>query len=71
MKLILFGAGKIGRSFIGQLFSRAGYKVVFVDKDERLIEALNRQHSYKLKICAMPIIFFMMNWPNICLPHIL
>ena len=50
-KLVLFGAGKIGRSFIGQLFSRAGYEVVFVDKDERLIDALNRQHSYKVLIC--------------------
>jgi len=30
-KLVLFGAGKIGRSFIGQLFSRGGYEVVFMD----------------------------------------
>ena len=51
MKLVLFGAGKIGRSFIGQLFSRAGYEVVFIDKDERLIDALNRQRSYRVLIC--------------------
>lgn len=51
MKLVLFGAGKIGRSFIGQLFSRSGYEVVFIDKDERLIHALNRQRSYKVFIC--------------------
>lgn len=51
MKLVLFGAGKIGRSFIGQLFSRAGYEVVFIDKDERLIDALNRQRSYNVFIC--------------------
>ena len=51
MKIVIFGAGKIGRSFIGQLFSRAGYEVVFVDKDERLIDALNRQRSYRVLIC--------------------
>ena len=50
-KLVLFGAGKIGRSFIGQLFSRAGYEIVFVDKDSRLIDALNRQRSYRVLIC--------------------
>jgi len=49
--LVLFGAGKIGRSFIGQLFSRAGYEIVFVDKDSRLIDALNRQRSYRVLIC--------------------
>ena len=51
MKLVLFGAGKIGRSFIGQLFSCAGYEVVFIDKDERLIDALNRRRSYSVFIC--------------------
>ena len=30
-KIVIFGAGKIGRSFIGQLFGSGGYKVVFVD----------------------------------------
>jgi len=51
MQLVLFGAGKIGRSFIGQLFSRSGYEVVFVDKDANLIDALNQRHSYKVFIC--------------------
>ena len=50
-KLVLFGAGKIGRSFIGQLFSRAGYEITFVDKDERLIDALNSRRSYRVLIC--------------------
>ncbi len=47
-KLVLFGAGKIGRSFIGQLFSRSGYEVVFVDINPSLIEALNKERSYKV-----------------------
>ncbi len=49
-RFLLFGAGKIGRSFIGQLFSRGGYEVIFVDIDEKIISALNKQHSYPVVI---------------------
>jgi mannitol-1-phosphate 5-dehydrogenase len=47
-KLLLFGAGKIGRSFIGQVFSRSGYEVVFVDINKQLVENLNRSGQYKV-----------------------
>ena len=49
-KIVIFGAGKIGRSFIGQLFSRSGYEVVFVDVYKPVIDALNKDNSYKLII---------------------
>ncbi|MCJ7471584.1 MAG: mannitol-1-phosphate 5-dehydrogenase [Actinobacteria bacterium] len=49
-KLVLFGAGNIGRSFIGQLFSRSGYEVVFVDIVVPIIEALNKKRSYNVII---------------------
>jgi mannitol-1-phosphate 5-dehydrogenase len=49
-KLVQFGAGNIGRSFIGQLFSRAGYEVVFIDIDQAVIEALNARREYKVDI---------------------
>ena len=49
-KMVLFGAGKIGRSFIGQLFSRGGYEVVFIDISEPIIDALNRQGNYNVVI---------------------
>lgn len=49
-KLVLFGAGKIGRSFIGQLFSTGGFEVVFVDINKAVIDALNSQHHYKVII---------------------
>ncbi|WP_298649287.1 hypothetical protein [uncultured Proteiniphilum sp.] len=50
-KIVLYGAGKIGRSFIGQLFSRSGYEVVFIDIDPQIINALNKKRSYKVFIC--------------------
>jgi mannitol-1-phosphate 5-dehydrogenase len=49
-KLVLFGAGRIGRSFIGQLFSHAGFEVVFIDINEKLITELNLRGQYKVII---------------------
>ncbi len=49
-RLVLFGAGNIGRSFIGQLFARGGYEVVFVDIDERIVAELNRRGGYDVVI---------------------
>jgi len=48
--IVIFGAGKIGRSFIGQLFGRAGYQIVFVDMDQALVQALNQRGSYPVII---------------------
>lgn len=48
--LLQFGGGNIGRSFIGALFARAGYKVVFVDTVPMLVEALNRERAYTVNV---------------------
>jgi mannitol-1-phosphate 5-dehydrogenase len=44
-----FGAGNIGRGFVGLILHRAGYQVVFVDVVGELIDALNRTPSYLVK----------------------
>ena len=49
-KLVLFGAGKIGRSFIGQLFAVSGYEVVFVDISEKIVSELNKCNEYTIII---------------------
>ena len=49
-KLVLFGAGKIGRSFIGQLFAVSGYEVVFVDISEEIVRELNKRNEYNVII---------------------
>ena len=49
-KILIFGAGKIGRSFIGQLFSLGGYEVVFIDTNKTLINEINRRHNYNVVI---------------------
>jgi len=49
-QIIIFGAGKIGRSFIGQLFGCSDYEVVFIDVDPVIIAGLNRMGSYRVVI---------------------
>jgi len=49
-QIVIFGAGKIGRSFIGQLFGCSGYQVVFIDVDPAIIARLNRKGSYRVVI---------------------
>ena len=49
-KIVIFGAGRIGRSFIGQLFSRSGFEVVFVDINKKLTDELSRLQQYKVVI---------------------
>jgi len=49
-KIIVFGAGKIGRSFIGQLFSRGGYEVIFVDINPAVVHSLNLVKRYPVVI---------------------
>ncbi|NSW51970.1 MAG: mannitol-1-phosphate 5-dehydrogenase [Anaerolineae bacterium] len=48
-KAIMFGAGNIGRGFIGQLLSESDYEVIFIDIDQRVIDQLNHEHSYILR----------------------
>lgn len=48
--IVLFGAGKIGRSFIAQLFSRGNYNVVFVDINPKIVDLLNSIKEYKVVV---------------------
>ncbi len=49
-KLVIFGAGNIGRSFVGQLFARSGWEVVFADVDVRLVAQLNERRGYSVVV---------------------
>ncbi|AQP45586.1 hypothetical protein [Tessaracoccus flavus] len=40
-RIVVFGAGSVGRGFIGQIFAEAGWRVTFVDLESRLVQALN------------------------------
>lgn len=49
-KAVMYGAGNIGRGFIGQLFSQSDYEVYFIDINSVIIDRLNEDHCYPIKI---------------------
>ncbi len=48
MTAVHFGAGNIGRGFIGLLLHQAGHDLVFIDVNAPLIAALNAADSYRV-----------------------
>lgn len=52
MKAIHFGAGNIGRGFVGLLLHEADYEVVFADVNASLIEALHAAPSYRVHLAG-------------------
>ncbi len=49
-KAVQFGAGNIGRGFLGQLFCESGYHTTYVDVVQGLIDQLNARGAYPLRI---------------------
>lgn len=50
MRAVMYGAGNIGRGFIGLLLSQSGYQVSFVDVNDTVISAMNESHRYPVDI---------------------
>lgn len=48
MKALHFGAGNIGRGFIGLLLHQSGYDVVFADVVTNVVETINTNGSYRV-----------------------
>ena len=46
MKAVHFGAGNIGRGFVGLLLHEGGYDLVFSDVADALVDAINATESY-------------------------
>lgn len=49
-RAIQFGAGNIGRGFIGGLLSKSGYHVVFADVNNEILDAINKDKEYKILV---------------------
>ena len=52
MEAVHFGAGNIGRGFIGLLLHQAGYHTTFVDVNEEVIKEINTEKQYNVVLAA-------------------
>lgn len=51
-RAVVFGAGNIGRGFIGLTLNRSGYRVTFVDVVQAVVDGLNAGHAYPVEIVS-------------------
>lgn len=49
---VMYGAGNIGRGFIGKTLSESGYEVCFLDIVPEVIDAFNKDHEYRVRIVS-------------------
>lgn len=50
MKALHFGAGNIGRAFIGKTIFQSGFDLTFTDINQNIIDALNYYKKYQVKL---------------------
>lgn len=50
MKAVHFGAGNIGRGFIGKLLYESGFETCFVDVNRNVVDLLNEKKEYRVQL---------------------
>lgn len=50
MKAVHFGAGNIGRGFIGKLLYESGFETCFVDVNRNIVDLLNEKKEYRVQL---------------------
>lgn len=50
MEAVHFGAGNIGRGFIGKLLYESGFKTCFVDVNSEIVDLLNEKQEYRVQL---------------------
>ncbi len=55
--VIIVGAGRLGKGFMGETFYNAGWKITFLDNDPRVIQELNQTHTYEVSVHTTKRVF--------------
>ena len=48
--VVIVGAGRLGKGFVGETFDQAGWNITFLDQDRKVIDALNQSGEYRVKV---------------------
>lgn len=48
--VLIVGAGRLGKGFVGETFDNAGWNLTFLDKDPRVTEELRKDGCYYVKV---------------------
>lgn len=48
-KIVIVGAGKTGRGFLARLLQEAGKEIVFIDKNQELVDTLNKDREFQIR----------------------
>lgn len=48
--VLIVGAGRLGKGFVGETFDNAGWNITFLDKDPRVSEELKKHGCYYVKV---------------------
>lgn len=51
-KAVVFGAGNIGRGFLGERLHESGFAITFIDTDEKKINLINENHQYPVIVVS-------------------
>lgn len=55
--VIIVGAGRLGKGFMGEIFFNAGWQITFLDRDPQVIQALNRTGAYTVQVHTTDAVF--------------
>jgi len=54
VKIVIFGAGKIARGFVGHLLYVSGYSFTFIEKSKTVVDLLNEKKGYTVNVLGNP-----------------
>lgn len=55
--VIIVGAGRLGKGFVGETFFNAGWNLTFLDSNPKVVDELNKNHYYDVRVHTTDDVF--------------